>query len=97
MFLSMVIWFAIGAVAGTLTRLLAPQNSYGWRGDIAIGIAGAIAGGFCWPMLDVFLGVGAFNAVIGGLLGVSLALPVMRMARPELMLFLHPAEKPPAP
>jgi uncharacterized membrane protein YeaQ/YmgE (transglycosylase-associated protein family) len=93
MFLSMVIWFAIGAVAGALSRLLAPQNSYGWRGDIAIGIAGAITGGFCWPMLDIFLGVGAFNAVIGGLLGVSLALPVMRMARPELMLFLHPAPK----
>ena len=56
-------------------------------------LAGAITGGFCWPMLDIFLGVGAFNAVIGGLLGVSLALPVMRMARPELMLFLHPAPK----
>ena len=90
----MVIWFAIGAVAGALSRLLAPQNSYGWRGDIAIGIAGAIAGGFLWPMLGIFLGVGVFNAAIGGLAGVSLALPAMGMARPELLFFLYPTPKP---
>jgi uncharacterized membrane protein YeaQ/YmgE (transglycosylase-associated protein family) len=91
MFLSLFMWLTIGAIAGALTRLVAPQNSYGWRGEIAIGIAGAIAGGFAWPMLDVFLGVGVFNAAIGGFIGASLALPAMRMARPELMLFLYPA------
>jgi len=69
---------------------LAPQNSFGWRGDIAIAIGGAIAGGICWPMLDVFLGVGVFNAAVGGLIGASLALPLMRMLRPDLLLFLYP-------
>jgi uncharacterized membrane protein YeaQ/YmgE (transglycosylase-associated protein family) len=90
MFLSLLMWLAIGTIAGALSRLVAPQNSYGWRGDIAIGTAGAIAGGFVWPMLGVFLGVGVFNAAIGGFIGVSLALPAMRMARPQLMLFLYP-------
>ena len=93
LFLSLFIWLAIGAAAGALSAFVAPENSYGWRGDIAIGIAGAVAGGFCWPMLDIFLGVGAFNAVIGGLVGVSLALPTMRMVRPSLLLFLYPAGK----
>jgi uncharacterized membrane protein YeaQ/YmgE (transglycosylase-associated protein family) len=91
----MFMWLTIGAMAGALLRLFAPQNSYGWRGDIAIGIVGAFAGGFAWPMLGIFLGVGVFNAAIGGLLGVSLALPVMRMARPELLHFLYPATPPP--
>ena len=80
----------IGALTGTLSAFTAPDNSYGWRGDIAIGVAGAFAGGVAWPMLDVYLGIGALNAAVGGLLGVSLALPVMRMARPELLLFLYP-------
>ena len=46
---------------------------------------------FVPSMLNVFLGVGLFNAVIGGVVGVSLALPVMRLARPALLLFLYPA------
>jgi uncharacterized membrane protein YeaQ/YmgE (transglycosylase-associated protein family) len=97
MFLSMFMWLAIGALTGALLRFIAPQNSYGWRGDIAIGVVGAFVGGFIWPMFGIFLGVGVFNAAIGGVLGVSLALPVMRMARPELMLFFHPLPKPPVP
>jgi|GEM_PF-2840128 uncharacterized membrane protein YeaQ/YmgE (transglycosylase-associated protein family) len=94
MLLSMFMWLVIGAAAGTLPQFVAPENSYGWRGDIAIGIAGAIAGGFLWPMLGIFLGVGVFNAAIGGLAGVSLALPAMGMARPELLFFLYPTPKP---
>ncbi len=93
----MFMWLAIGAIAGALLRFAAPKNSYGWRGEITIGIVGAFVGGFLWPMLGIFLGVGVFNAAIGGLLGVSLALPVMRMARPELLAFLYPLPKPPAP
>ena len=86
----MFMWLAIGATVGALARLLAPQNSFGWRGDIAIAIVGAFAGGVAWPMLGVFLGIGVYNAAVGGLLGVALVLPVMRMARPELLLFLYP-------
>ena len=90
MFLSMFIWMAIGAFAGALSAFAAPDNSYGYRGDIAIGIVSALASGLLWPMLDIYLGIGVFNAVVGGLIGVSLALPAMRMARPDLLLFLYP-------
>jgi uncharacterized membrane protein YeaQ/YmgE (transglycosylase-associated protein family) len=90
MFLSMFMWLAIGAAAGALSAFAMPQNSYGWRGDIAIGIVGAFAGGVVWPMLGIYLGIGVFNAVVGGLIGISLALPAMRMARPDLLLYLYP-------
>jgi len=89
----MFIWLAIGTVAGALSAFAAPENSYGWRGDIAIGIVGAFAGGVAWPMLGIYLGIGVLNAAVGGLIGISLALPVMRMARPDLILYLHPAPK----
>ena len=91
MFLPTLVWFCIGGVVGTLSALLAPVNSFGWRGDVIISVVGAMAGGLLWPMLNVFLGVGLFNAVIGGVVGVSLTLPVMRLARPALLLFLYPA------
>lgn len=93
-FVSLLMWLLVGTIAGALARFFAPKGSYGWRGDIAIAIAGAIAGGFAWPILGIFLGVGAFNAAIGGLIGVSVTLPVMRMARPELMRWLYPAPEP---
>ena len=86
----MFMWLVIGAIAGALSAFAAPANSYGWRGDIVIGIMGAFAGGVAWPVLGVYLGIGVFNAAVGGLIGVSLALPVMRMARPELLVFFYP-------
>lgn len=90
MFLSILMWLAIGAIVGVISAFAMPANSYGWRGDIAIGIAGAIAGGICWPMLDIYLGIGVFNAAVGGLMGVSFVLPAMRMIRPNLSGFLYP-------
>lgn len=86
----MFIWLLIGTLAGAFSRLMMPENSFGWGGDIAIGIAGAIAGGILWPMMGIYLGIGAYNAALGGLGGVSFVLPAMRMARPDLLLFLYP-------
>ena len=88
-----LIWLAIGAVAGTISARAGPEDSYGLRGDIIIGFAGALAGGMLWPMMNVFIGVGLINAVIGGVAGVCLALPTMRLIHPELVRFLNPAPK----
>ena len=90
MLLSLFIWLVIGVVCGTLSALLVPENSFGWRIESGIGFAGAIAGGLVWPMFDIYLAVGAFNAVIGGVMGVVLALLIARMIRPDLLAYLNP-------
>jgi uncharacterized membrane protein YeaQ/YmgE (transglycosylase-associated protein family) len=90
MLLSIFMWLAIGAVVGVVSAFAVPANSYGWRGDVAIGIAGAVVGGLAWPMAGIYLGVGVFNAAVGGLMGVLLVLPAMRMIRPDLFAFLYP-------
>jgi len=96
MLLSISIWLAIGAGVGAIAHLFAPQNSYGWSGDIAISIAGAIAGGLIWPAMRIYLSGPALNAAVGGAMGVSLILPALRMLRPDLIAFLYPERKPPA-
>ena len=90
MFASILVWLVIGSLAGVLSAMAGPQDSFGLPGDIAIGIAGAVAGGLFWPMFGVFTGTGLTGTMIGGVAGVALALPAMRMIRPDLITFLYP-------
>jgi len=60
---SLIVWLVIGAVAGLIVRrLLGGTPPFGKMGDIVLGIAGGVVGGF----LLAVLGVGG---TVGGLIG----------------------------
>jgi uncharacterized membrane protein YeaQ/YmgE (transglycosylase-associated protein family) len=64
---SLIVWLAIGAVAGLVARnLLGGTPPFGRIGDLILGIAGGVVGGF----LLATTGVGA---TVGGLIGTMVA------------------------
>ncbi len=60
---SLIVWLAIGALAGLVARnLIGGTPPFGKIGDIILGIAGGVVGGF----LLALLGIGG---TVGGLIG----------------------------
>lgn len=61
---SLFVWLAIGAVAGLLARnILGGTPPFGRIGDVILGIAGGVVGGY----LLALLGIGG-GGTVGGLL-----------------------------
>lgn len=66
---SLFVWLAIGAVAGLLARnILGGTPPFGKLGDIVLGVAGGVVGGY----LLALLGVGG-GGTVGGLLLTCIA------------------------
>jgi uncharacterized membrane protein YeaQ/YmgE (transglycosylase-associated protein family) len=64
---SLIIWLAIGAIAGLVARgLIGGTPPFGKIGDMILGIAGGVVGGF----LLALTGIGA---TVGGLIGTMVA------------------------
>jgi uncharacterized membrane protein YeaQ/YmgE (transglycosylase-associated protein family) len=64
---SLIVWLLIGAVAGLVARgLIGGTPPFGRVGDIVLGIAGGVVGGF----LLALAGVGS---TVGGLIGTMIA------------------------
>jgi uncharacterized membrane protein YeaQ/YmgE (transglycosylase-associated protein family) len=64
---SLIVWLLIGAVAGLVARgLIGGTPPFGRVGDIVLGIAGGVVGGF----LLALAGVGS---TVGGLIGTKIA------------------------
>lgn len=49
----LIIFLAIGAIAGWITGMILKGRSYGLVGNIVIGVIGAIIGGYLFEWLDV--------------------------------------------
>jgi uncharacterized membrane protein YeaQ/YmgE (transglycosylase-associated protein family) len=63
---SLIVWLVIGAVAGLAARgLIGGTPPFGKAGDVVLGIAGAVVGGF----LLALAGVGG---TVGGLIGTMI-------------------------
>jgi uncharacterized membrane protein YeaQ/YmgE (transglycosylase-associated protein family) len=60
---SLLIFLAIGAVAGWLAGLIMKGGGFGLLGDIIVGIIGAIVGGFVFGMLGI-----SFNGLHGSII-----------------------------
>jgi uncharacterized membrane protein YeaQ/YmgE (transglycosylase-associated protein family) len=64
---SLIVWLVIGGVAGLAARgLIGGTPPFGKVGDIVLGIAGGVVGGF----LLALTGIGA---TVGGLIGTMVA------------------------
>ena len=76
-----LIWLAIGAIAGWLAGQLVRGGGYGLIGDIIVGIVGAVIAGYLLPRLGIHLGAGFVQSVISAFIGACLLLAVMRLVK----------------
>ena len=74
----LVIFLAIGAVAGWLAGTLMKGGGFGLLGNIVIGIIGAVVGGFVFGLLGVTAG-GLLGSIITSTAGAVILLFVVRL------------------
>lgn len=71
----LIVWLIIGALAGTLTARLVTfsKSGWGWWTNLAVGMVGAVVGGFLFWVLGIDLGLGelkvSFEDLISAFVG----------------------------
>jgi uncharacterized membrane protein YeaQ/YmgE (transglycosylase-associated protein family) len=78
---TLLIWLAVGAVAGLLAGLVVKGGGFGLIGDIIVGIVGAFFGGWLLPRLGINLGVGLVPVIISATIGAVVLLLILRVIR----------------
>jgi len=74
---ALLIFLAIGAVAGWLAGTLMKGRGFGLLGNVAIGIIGAVIGGYIFSALGISAG-GLIGSIITATAGALLLLFVVR-------------------
>ena len=76
--MSLIIFIAIGAVAGWLAGVILKGGGFGLLADIVIGIVGAIVGGFVFGLLGLSAN-GLIGSIVTATVGAIVLLVVVRM------------------
>jgi uncharacterized membrane protein YeaQ/YmgE (transglycosylase-associated protein family) len=64
---SLIVWLAVGAIAGLVARrLIGGTPPFGKIGDMILGVAGGVVGGFALALTGI-------GATVGGLIGTVVA------------------------
>lgn len=72
----LIIFLAIGAVAGWLAGILMKGGGFGLISNIVIGVIGAVLGGYVFDFLGISAG-GLIGAIITATVGAALLLAVV--------------------
>lgn len=78
--MSILIFLAIGAVAGWLAGIIMKGGGFGLLGDIVIGIIGAVVGGVVFGLLGISTS-GLIGSIITATAGAVLLLYVARLLK----------------
>ena len=78
---TLVIWLAIGAIAGWLAGQIMKGGGFGLVGDMVVGIIGAAIAGYILPILGIFIGGTIVGAIINATIGACLLLFVLRLLK----------------
>jgi uncharacterized membrane protein YeaQ/YmgE (transglycosylase-associated protein family) len=73
----LIVWLIIGAIAGWLAGLIVKGYGFGFFGNIAVGIVGAIIAGSLLPLVDFVLAHGIIGGIINAVIGAVLLLLVI--------------------
>jgi uncharacterized membrane protein YeaQ/YmgE (transglycosylase-associated protein family) len=79
-----IVWFIVGAIAGSLAGLVTKgsKKGYGRFTNLGIGLMGAVLGGFLFRLLRIDLGLGSISVsledIVAAFLGSILFLVIMR-------------------
>ena len=78
---AIIIWLAIGAIAGWLAGQIMKGGGFGLVGDIIVGVVGAAIAGYLLPRLGIFIGGDIVGAIINAVIGACLLLFVLRLVK----------------
>ena len=78
---SLIIFLAVGAIAGWLAGQLVQGGGFGLVGDLVVEILGAIIGGWLLGYFGILIGGGIIGAIIDAVIGAVILLLVVRMVR----------------
>ena len=77
---SIIIFLAIGAVAGWLAGVIMKGGGFGLLGDIVIGIIGAVVGGWLFGFFGITAG-GLIGAIVTATVGAVVLLFIVRLIK----------------
>lgn len=77
---SLLIFLAIGAVAGWLAGALMSGGGFGLLGDIVVGIIGALIGGVLFGALGISAG-GLVGAIVTATVGAMVLIFILRLVK----------------
>jgi uncharacterized membrane protein YeaQ/YmgE (transglycosylase-associated protein family) len=78
---ALLIWLAIGAVAGWLAGTIMRGGGFGLLGDIILGIVGAVVGGWVFGLLGIGEGSGLIGSLVTATVGAVLLLALLRLVK----------------
>lgn len=78
---SLLIWLAIGAIAGWLAGQIMKGGGFGLVGDIVVGIVGAALAGIVLPKLGIYIGGGLLGTIINAVIGACLLIFILRLIK----------------
>jgi uncharacterized membrane protein YeaQ/YmgE (transglycosylase-associated protein family) len=79
---SLIIFLALGALAGWIAGLLMRGGGFGLLGNIVVGVIGAVLGGFLFSLLGISAGglVGSLITAVAGAAVLLLIVGVLKKA-----------------
>ncbi len=78
---SLIVWFVVGAIAGTIADWLVSGVRLGCLGTVVVGIIGAFVGAWLLGLLNVSIGSGIVNDIITASIGAVVLLLALRLLR----------------
>lgn len=79
--ITLLIWLAIGAIAGWLAGQIMGGGGFGLVGDIIIGIVGALLAGFLLPKIGLYIGGGLLGDILNAVIGACLLIFIIRLVK----------------
>ncbi len=77
-----LLWFIlIGLIAGWLAALLVRGGGLGVVGDIAVGIVGAVLGGYLFHLLGLPVGGGLLGRIVVATIGAVVLIVILRVIK----------------
>jgi len=71
---SLLIWLALGAIAGFVAGQIMKGRGFGVLGNIIVGILGSFLGGFIFSSLGVSAGGGMIGSILTAVIGAVVLL-----------------------
>jgi uncharacterized membrane protein YeaQ/YmgE (transglycosylase-associated protein family) len=78
--MNLIIFLAIGALAGWLAGVIMKGGGFGLIGDIVVGILGSFLGGWLLPKIGLSIG-GNFGGFITAVIGAVILLFIVRLIK----------------
>jgi uncharacterized membrane protein YeaQ/YmgE (transglycosylase-associated protein family) len=78
---NLIIFLAVGAVAGWLAGIIMKGGGFGVIGNIIVGIIGGFAGGFLFKTFNIAIGSGIISYIITATIGAVVLLFIVGLIK----------------